>query len=354
MRKIIFFPFVLLLLTLVGCSSQGRTAKDSQPKVDVTLNCIAFYNLENLFDTIDTPGVNDFEFTPEGPNKWGTMKYTAKQQRMSYAISQIGLDYSAVGAAIIGVCEIENRDVLEDLVKQPDLKNRNYEIVHYDSPDRRGVDVGLLYNPALFVVTNSKSYRIQSDDSTFKSRDQLMVSGYLHDELIHVIVNHWPSRYGGELRSRPRRVEAAQLTRSIVDSLFGVDPKARIIVMGDLNDDPTNVSVKDVLKTKKEKEEVNPGELYNVFWKMFDRGIGSLAYNDQWNMFDQIIISHELVNKAPNKFYLWKSEIFNRSFLTQQEGPYKNTPLRTHAGGAWLNGYSDHYPTLIYLVKEKR
>lgn len=354
MKRIFFLPLALVLLIAVGCNTQGRSAKEAMPKVDVTLNCLAFYNLENLFDTIDNPGVNDFEFTPAGPNKWGTMKYVAKQQRMSHAISQIGLDYSPVGAAIIGVCEIENRGVLEDLVNQPSLKNRNYDIVHYDSPDRRGVDVGLLYNPALFVVTNSKSYRVKSDDTTFITRDQLMVSGYLHDEMIHVIVNHWPSRYGGELRSRPRRVEAATLTRSIVDSLFRVDPKARVIVMGDLNDDPTNVSVKDVLKTIKDKEDVKPGELYNVFWKMFDRGIGSLAYNDQWNMFDQIIISHELVNKGPNKFYLWKSEIFNRDFLTQQEGPYKGTPLRTHAGGAWLNGYSDHYPTLIYLVKEKR
>ncbi len=353
MKKVLFFSLFFTVLLSIGCSSQGAAARKSQPKVNVHLSAVAFYNLENIFDTIDNPGVNDYEYTPDGPMKWGTMKYNAKLQRMSYAISQIGLDYSPVGAAIIGVCEVENRGVLEDLVNQPDIKNRSYEIVHYDGPDRRGVDVALLYNPALFIVTNSKSYRLHSPDTTFRTRDQLMVSGYLQDEKIHLIVNHWPSRWGGEMRSRPKRNEAAALTRSIVDSLFRVDPNARIIVMGDLNDDPTNESCAVILGAKKEKNDVKPGELYNVLWKTLDRGIGSLAWNDRWNLFDQIIISHELIHKDKNKLYLWKSEIFNRKFLIQQEGPYKGTPLRTHAGGVWLNGYSDHFPVLIYLVKEK-
>lgn len=353
MKKVLLLPLFFAIILTIGCKSQFSSEKASRPGVNVQIACVAFYNLENIFDTIDNPGVNDFEFTPDGPMRWGTMKYNAKLQRMSYAISQIGLDYSPVGAAIVGVCEIENRGVLEDLVKQPDLKKRSYEIVHYDGPDRRGVDVALLYNPALFIVTNSKSYRLHSADTTFRTRDQLMVSGYLGDEKIHVIVNHWPSRSGGELRSRPKRNEAAALTRSIVDSLFRTEPKAKIIVMGDLNDDPGNESCAIILGAKKNKEDVKPGELYNVFWKTLDRGIGSLAWNDRWNLFDQIIISHELINKDKNKWYLWKSEVFNRSFLIQQEGPYKGTPLRTHAGGVWLNGYSDHFPTLIYLVKEK-
>ena len=353
MKKVLLLPLFFILILIAGCSSQGRSGKASQPKVNVQISCVAFYNLENLFDTIDNPGVNDFEYTPDGPLKWNTMKYNAKLQRMSYAIAQLGIDYSPVGAAIIGVCEVENRGVLEDLVKQPDIKNRSYDIVHYDGPDRRGVDVALLYNPALFIVTNSKSYRVQSEDTTFRTRDQLMVSGFLQDERIHVIVTHWPSRWGGEERSRPRRIEAARLTRSIVDSLFNVDPRARIIVMGDKNDDPHNESCAVVLGAKRDKEDVKPGELYNVFWKTLDRGIGSLAWNDRWNLFDQIIISHELLHKDKNKLYLWKSEVFNRNFLIQQEGPFKGTPLRTHAGGVWLNGYSDHFPTLIYLVKEK-
>lgn len=349
MKKLI--PYLLLAgLLFTGCKS-GKI--DKEAGVSVTVSPVAFYNIENLFDTIDQDNVNDLEFTPAGSMKWGTMKYTAKLERMSYAISQLALEHSPVGAVIVGVSELENRGVLEDLVKQPAIKDRSYEIVHYDGPDRRGVDVALLYNPAYFIVTNSKSYRLQSPDTAFRTRDQLMVSGYLQDEKVHIIVNHWPSRSGGEMRSRPKRNEAAALTRSIVDSLLRIEPQSRIIVMGDLNDDPYNESVATILGAKENKEEVQSGELYNVFWKTYNRGIGSLAYNDQWNMFDQIILSHELLHPGPGKLYLWKSEIFNRSFLIQQEGAYKGTPLRTHAGGVWLNGYSDHFPVLVYLIKQK-
>lgn len=352
MKKYVI-PFLIVILILGYSCNTRRNAHANLPKVNVEISAIAFYNLENIFDTINDPGVNDFEYTPEGPMKWNTMKYNAKQQRMAYAISQLAIDITPLGAAIVGVCEVENRRVLEDLVRQPELKNRSYEIVHYDGPDRRGVDVALLYNPALFIVTNSKSYRLQTEDTTFRTRDQLMVSGYLQNERIHVIVNHWPSRSGGELRSRPRRNDAAALTRSIVDSLFKVEPKARIIVMGDLNDDPANESCAVVLGAKEDKNDVQPGELYNVFWKTHRRGIGTLAWNDGWNLFDQIILSHELLHPGKDKLYLWKSEIFNRPFLTQQEGRFKGTPLRTHAGGVWLNGYSDHYPVIVYLIKEK-
>jgi endonuclease/exonuclease/phosphatase family metal-dependent hydrolase len=282
------------------------------------------------------------------------MKYNSKLKNMSLVISQMGIDVTAVGPAILGVSEIENRGVLEDLVKQPSIAKRSYQIVHYDSPDRRGVDVGLLYNPRLFTVSNSKSYRLRTEDSTFLTRDQLMVSGYLLGEKIHVIVNHWPSRTGGEMRSQPKRNAAAGLTRSIVDSLFKVDPKAKVIVMGDLNDDPYNESCATILGAKKEAADVKPKELYNVFWKTLDKGIGSLSYNDQWNLFDQIILSHELVNGDKSKLTFWKGDVFYRNFLIQQEGRYKGTPLRTHAGGVWLNGYSDHLPTMVYLVKEQK
>jgi hypothetical protein len=313
---------------------------------------VSFYNLENLFDTINNDNVIDEEYLPNGPMKWGTMKYSAKLEHMSYAISQIGLDVTPAGVSFIGVSEIENRGVLEDLIKQPALAKRSLQIVHYDSPDRRGVDVGLLYNPRLFQVTNSKSYRLYTADSTFRTRDQLMVSGYLLGEKVHVIVNHWPSRSSGELPSRPKRNAAAALTRSIADSLFRLDPKAKVIIMGDLNDDPFNESCDKILRAKKNSEDVKEGDLYNTLWKTLDSGIGSLAYNDQWNLFDQQIISSGLAHAEKGKLRFWKAEIFNRAFLTQQEGRYKGSPLRTHAGGAWLNGYSDHYPTLMYLVKE--
>ncbi len=351
-RTNIFFTLFLTVLIITSCKSGKHidNATKLPQNVKIGLSCVAFYNLENLFDTINQEN-NDEEFLPNGAMKWNTLKFTSKLKNMSDAISQIGLDFSPVGAAIIGVSEIENRGVLEDLVKEPSIASRGYEIVHYDSPDRRGVDVGLLYNPRQFIVTNSKSYRLRTQDPNFLTRDQLMVSGYLQNEKIHVIVNHWPSRSGGEDISRPKRNAAAQLTRSIVDSLFNIDKNAKIIVLGDLNDDPFNESCAVYLRAKKTVEELNDTDLFNVFWRTLDKGIGSLAYNDQWNLFDQIIISPKLASGNRKELTYWKSEVFNRPFLTNQEGRYKGSPKRTHSGGVWLNGYSDHYPTLIYLVK---
>lgn len=348
--------FTLTLIISLACTAKNNISNSNNTapndKMKLQVSCVAFYNQENLFDTINDPNINDEEYLPSGAMKWGTMKYTAKLQHMSYAISQIGLDVCPQGVALIGVSEIENSGVLKDLVSQPALAKRSMEFVHYEGPDRRGVDVALLYNPKYFTVTNSKSYRLHTPDTAFRTRDQLMVSGYLMGEKIHVIVNHWPSRTGGEERSRPKRNQAAALTRSIADSLFRVDPKAKIIIMGDLNDDPFNESCATILGAKKDLDSVKPGQLYNTLWKTLEKGIGSLAYDDQWNLFDQIIVSDELAHSDPSKVKLWKAEVFNKQFLTQQEGRYKGTPLRTHAGGAWTNGYSDHYPTLIYLVKE--
>ena len=353
MRKSIFIPILLFPILVLTSRTTDPQASQTSNKVKVQMACAAFYNQENFFDTIHQNNVNDFEFTPTGSMKWGTQKYRAKLEHMSYAISQIGLDYCPTGISLIGLSEIENRSVLEDIVKQPALAKRQLQIVHYDGIDRRGVDVALLYNPKQFIVTNSKSYRLTlANDTSFRTRDQLMVSGYLLGEKVHVIVNHWPSRLGGEEFSQPKRNAAAGLTRSIVDSLFKVDPKAKIIVMGDLNDDPFNESCAKVLGAKKDIDDVKDGQLFNTLWKTLDSGVGSLAYNDQWNMFDQIIISSELAHADRTKLKFWKPDVFNRPFLTQQEGRYKGTPIRTHAGGVWTNGYSDHYPTLIYLVKE--
>lgn len=354
MRKSNLFLIIATAFFVIfaACKPAASSHDAKLPKLKVEISCVAFYNLENLFDTINNEGVNDEEYTPQGSLKWNTVKYNAKQEKMSYAISQLGIDVTPVGAAIIGVCEVENRLVLEDLVSRQHLAKRNYEIVHYDGPDRRGVDVALLYNPRYFTVSNSKSYPVNDPEVfNYPTRDQLMVSGFLQGERVHIIVNHWPSRGGGEA-SVPRRAAAAKVTRSIVDSLFRVEPRARIMVMGDFNDDPFNESVAVVLGAKKDIETVKPGQLYNPFWKTLERGVGTLTYRDQWNLFDQIILSHELLNKERGKLKFWKSEVFNRSFLMQNEGRYKGSPLRTHGGGVWLNGYSDHLPTMVYLIKE--
>ena len=344
-----------LNLLLLGCIISLFNMMAQKQTASYSVSCVAFYNLENLFDTINDPTINDEEFLPQGGYHWSALKYENKLRNMAYAISQIGKNVSPVGPVILGVSEIENRRVLEDLVKEPAIKDQNYQIVHYDGPDRRGVDVGLLYNPTYFTVTNSVSHRlVMPDKPDFKTRDQLMVSGYLQGEKVYVIVNHWPSRYGGELYSRPNRNAAAALTKQICDSIYKTDAKAKIIIMGDLNDDPYNESCAKVLGAKKNKEQVEPQGYYNTLWKTLSRGIGSLGYNDAWNLFDQIIISGNLANADRSKeLGFWKAEIFNQPFLIVQEGQSKGYPKRTHQGGVWLNGYSDHFPVLIYLIKQK-
>ncbi|MBU0765186.1 MAG: endonuclease/exonuclease/phosphatase family protein [Bacteroidetes bacterium] len=331
---------------------------NAQEEKNYRIACIAFYNLENLFDTKDDEGVNDEEYTPVGDKNLNAEKYSKKLKNMASVIAQIGTDLSPDGPAVLGVSEIENKGVLEDLVKEETIKTRNYQIVHYDSPDRRGVDVGFLYNPKYFKVTNSAKYRlvveVEDGEEPFLTRDQLLVSGMLDGDPLHIIVNHWPSRRGGEKRSRPMRNAAADLCRSITDSILNLDPNAKVIIMGDLNDDPNNESVKQHLIAVGNKDKLDKGELYNTMEPLFRNGIGSLAYQDSWNLFDQIIITPGLLGEDKSTYMFHKAFVFNKNFLKQQSGRYKGYPLRTFAGGVYTAGYSDHFPTYIFLIKEVR
>lgn len=326
------------------------------------VRCIAFYNLENLFDTIHDEGKNDYEYLPDGGMKWTGLKYRNKVQNMAYALSQLGLDYDPRGAACIGVSEVENIGCLEDVCKEIKSQyNRTYHPILLEGPDRRGIDVGFLYNPEFFKVAKVTPYTLfahYANGNKVNSRFQLLVSGYLlggRPEKIHVIVNHWPSRSGGELSSRATRDTSAMLTRHICDSIYLKEPMAKIVIMGDLNDDPYNHSCAEIIGAKKTREEVPEKGFFNTMWQKLDRGIGSLAYNGGWNLFDQIIISEPLLNAKleDGKWVYWKSQVFNKPFLTVQEGKEKGTPLRTHKSGVWLNGYADHYPTMIYLIKQQ-
>lgn len=324
----------------------------AQQKKLYRVSCIGFYNLENLFDTI--PGSNDTEFTPDGVNRWNSERYYHKLDNMSDVISQIGGEMFPGGPVILGVSEIENRSVLEDLVATPKLKASGYSIVHYDSPDRRGVDVGLLYRPEFFKVTSSRSVFLSiPDDSTFRTRDQLVVSGMLEGEQIHVIVNHWPSRRGGEKRSMPLRMAAAKLTKSIVDSIQRVEPNAKIIIMGDLNDDPNCESIEKGLGAKSDAKKLKTGELFNAMYGLYRDGIGTLAYRDSWNLFDNLIISQPLMGEDKSSWVFFKSKIFNKPFIQQQSGQYAGYPYRTYVGNTYSGGYSDHFPVYLFLIKEK-
>ncbi len=344
------FSGLLLIGLLLFVFDQFANAQDEK---QYEVACVAFYNLENLFDTIDDPKTKDDEFTPGDVKNWNGKRYNHKLDHMAEVISQLGTELTPDGPAIVGVCELENKAVLQDLINREPLKKGNYQIVHYESPYYRGMYVALLYQSKYFKLTNSKSYTLSlPDDPNFNTRDQLLVSGKLNGEMIHFIVNHWPSRRGGEKRSRPKRIAAAKLCRSIADSVLALDKNAKIIIMGDLNDDPTDPSVKKYIKTTASKDKLSDGTFFNPTEILFKNGIGSLAYRDNWNLFDQIILSPALVGSDMTTFKYHKAVIFNKSFLTQKDGRYKGYPMRTYSGGAYTGGYSDHFPSFIYLIRE--
>jgi hypothetical protein len=317
------------------------------------VGCIAFYNVENLFDTINDPAINDEEFTPEGNARWNTKKYIQKLDHLSEAIAGIGTDFSPDGAAVLGLSEIENKKVIEDLIANPRLKNRNYQIIHYDSPDRRGVDVGLIYQPKYFTPTGSKSYTLHIDGMTdFYTRDQLLVSGKFDGEEMHFIVGHWPSRRGGEKRSLHLRVAAAQLSRHISDSLLSINPNAKIVVMGDLNDNPTNKSLTEGLRAKGSVQNLNPGDFYNPMYSLYKKGIGSNAWRDTWSLFDQLVISQGLLGDDYSTYKFRTAKVYYKVEMTQRSGRFKGYPWRTYVGGEHHGGYSDHFPSYIIIAKE--
>ncbi|MCD4736317.1 MAG: endonuclease/exonuclease/phosphatase family protein [Bacteroidales bacterium] len=352
MTKKVYSLVFIGIIVLCSFTKSSYTQEEKAYKVI----SIGYYNLENLFDTINqTELLISEEFTPEGPKQWTSQRYYEKLGNMADVISQIGIDLVPTGITILGVSEIENITVLEDLVAHEKLKERNYKIVHYDSPDRRGIDVGLIYQADYFTVTDSKSYPLTMEgDTGFRSRDQLLVTGKLDGETFHLIVNHWPSRRGGERASRPKRNAAGKLARHISDSLLTLDKNAKIIIMGDLNDDPVNPSVKTHLRAKGRQDQLENGDLFNPMYKMYKDGIGSLAYRDSWNLFDQLILSQGLLGDNYSDYKFHKAKIFNKNFMVQKDGAYQGYPWRTYAGGVYSGGYSDHFPVYLFLIKEAK
>ena len=330
----------------------------AQEKKEYTINTIAFYNLENLFDTVDDPTTFDDDKTPEGKDHWTQEFYENKIQNMAKVISDIGQETAKNTPVIIGVAEIENRKVLEDLINTSFLSLKDYGIIHFDSPDRRGIDVGLLYQKKLFIPKNSTSYPLKIYDKQTNervyTRDQLVVSGYLDGDLIHIIVNHWPSRRGGEQKSSYKREAAARLNKKIMDSLFAENPYAKIISMGDFNDNPDNNSVKEVLNVQHTKQNLQTKMLYTPMAKMMKKGMGSLAWGDQWFLFDQMILSSSLLTTDYSTYAYYQSGIFSPDYLRTPSGKYEGYPFRSFNRGQYTFGYSDHFPVYLYLIKAKR
>lgn len=342
-------PFLILSLLILG--SLPCFAQNHQYKVAV----VSFYNLENFYDTIDNPAVNDEEFLPHGARNYTSEVYRNKVEHLATVLSQIGTDVNPDGPAIIGVAEIENDTVLNDLIHHPLLINRHYQFVHYDSKDARGVDVALLYNPKYFTVDSSRPLFVHLPDgakNVYFTRDVLWVKGKLNGETIHVFVNHWPSRVGGEERSMPGRAAAASIDKNKIEQIQRQEPDAKIIVMGDLNDDPVSPSVTKVLNAKGDMNDFEQRGLYNPWVDMYKKGIGTLAYQDAWGLFDQIIISQSWLNKHQNGFFYYQAHIFNKQFMIENIGRYRGYPMRTYDGNSYRGGYSDHFPTYLILLKK--
>jgi predicted extracellular nuclease len=349
MKKIYGILLLILGFTVIAiqCSSKQE---------EYQLRTIAFYNLENLFDTED-----DFEKLDE---KSPMMKitrdrdeiYNKKLNHLAKVIADIGSEHSKSRPSILGVAEVENRSVLEDLLNSPLLKDRNYEIIHYDSPDLRGIDVALIYQPTIFRPIHHEVFELKlwsEKGGRIYTRDQLLVSGYLDDELIHLIVNHWPSRRGGEARSSKKREKAAYLNQKIIAQIRLSDANAKVLIMGDFNDNPTNKSFKKVLNTKKNMDDVEAQDIYNPYEKKFGKGFNTLVYRDQLHLFDQILYTAPLVSdKEFNDYKVYKSAIFRPSYLTTKSGKYKGYPHRSFSGSRFINGYSDHYPVYVQLIRK--
>jgi hypothetical protein len=282
--------------------------------------------------------------------------YKMKVHNMARVIANIGIDEAKNPPVILGVSEVENREVLVDLINDPLLLNKDYGIVHFDSPDARGIDVGLLYQKAIFQPISSSKHELKIYDDITRNRvytrDQLLVTGKLDGDLIHVIVNHWPSRSGGEARSRSKREAAAKLNKQIIDSLQSNDPYAKIFTMGDLNDDPTNSSIKKVLKAENEREKVELKGIYNPYENFYKKGLGTTAYRDAWSLFDQILMTKPLLDKDFSTYKFYKAFIYNKYYLTTKTGRWKGYPFRSWTDSGFSDGFSDHFPVYVYVIKE--
>ena len=339
----------LLILSVMVLAATSVVAQDKPYMV-------AFWNFENLFDIYNDPETHDDEFTPEGIKKWNETKYQKKLsnlERVIFDMAAINKDYPVV----MGVSEIENRSVLEDLVSQPKLKGAKYRICHFDSPDARGVDVAFLYRADVFKLEGSDNIKLNVPElPNFRTRDLVVMWGTIEGEPFYFLVSHWPSRLGGKEASQFKRDACATQIREIKDSLLRENPATKVIVMGDFNDDATDASLVEVMGAKGDVKELEPGDFFNPYNAMLRAGLGTLAYQDEWNLFDNICVTENLVNAEKGKLRIIKGKkfygnIFTRPYMLQLEGQYKNYPLRTFVSNNFQDGYSDHFPVFIYIGK---
>lgn len=323
----------------------SKFKKNKRQKEVVT---IAFYNLENLFDIKDDPHTLDDDFTPKGRKKWSYKRYNKKIRKLSQVISQLGLEQSTFTPALVGIVEVENIHVLKDLTHHKNLLDHFYGIVHHDSPDERGIDVALLYKKELFELLSSKTFPLYLEDEDGQrdyTRDVLHVTGNLKGERMHILVNHWPSRRAGAEETEDKRIEAAKLNLAIAESVLLEEPEAKIIIMGDFNDDPFSKSIRKHLVSE---------SFFNPMERLLALGKGSLKHKTNWHLFDQIIFTKNFLENKSKGHRFKYAEIFDKSFLKSYRGKHKGSPFRTYFGKWYKGGFSDHFPVYIYLEKQKK
>jgi predicted extracellular nuclease len=306
---------------------------------------LAFYNLENLFDTFDDAYTNDNDFLPKSDRHWTAKRYQKKIRKLGQVISQIGEKTSRKAPVIVGLAEVENRLVVNDLINSSSLKNHDFDVVHYDSPDERGIDVALIYNKTYFEVSRSEVFALDlfKDDGTRDyTRDILLVEGILNGEKMYVLVNHWPSRREGVELSEPARLIASNKVVEIIHYIKLKDKNAKIIVMGDFNDNPKNNSLKNLVQAH---------DLYNPMSNLPTYTRGSLNFRKEWKLFDQILFTTNFFEYAAGQHSFSQVNIFDNDFLKQYKGKYKGSPFRTYVGYKYKGGFSDHFPVYLHLKK---
>lgn len=335
-----FIAIILFLSGIAGCKSSEKTSNVST----IQSNRIAFYNVENLFDIYDDPKTKDDEFTPNGKKKWTAKRYDKKLRQISTVVQDMEFP------DIVGFCEVENKKVLQDLTNTELLNPYQYEVVHFDSPDFRGIDNGLIFKADQFELLHSDYFRINFPPKIvqdYTTRDILYARGiYRRTDTLHIFINHWPSRRGGVKESEPKRVFVAKELKKQIDLLQSKNPNAKILVMGDLNDETDNASVNDVICGKTKSPAT---QMINLTAPIDQAGKGTYRYRNNWNMLDQIIISSSL---RSGNFVMGDAKIFQPDYLTYQDKKFGPRPNKTYGGPNYYGGYSDHYPVFV-TVKVK-
>ncbi|MFC5271717.1 endonuclease/exonuclease/phosphatase family protein [Adhaeribacter terreus] len=332
----------LLASALFSCQKTPSTTPAAAPK-EIS---VAFYNLENLFDTENDPNKDDEEFLPASNSNWTPERYQQKLTNLASVIEKLG---DADGPEILGVCEIENRRVLEDLAKQPALASRNYKVIHFEGPDERSIDVALFYKEGIFRPIEETAVPVTLPDASEKTRDLLKVRGIVNNDTITILVNHWPSKRGGAEISDPKREAVAKIVRDIVDQEQIKNQHAKLLLMGDFNDTPDSKAITDILNANKNAEAEPNRQLFNAFAQMAEDKKGSYYYKGEWDMIDQMMLSKSLLTNKKLSYIPNSATIYQEERIKEKEGKFAGAPLRTYAGKKYLGGYSDHFPIYIKL-----